>query len=86
MFKQMHEDLHWQRYTISEFSFAGYYGNHMVLQKAPKRSFIWGYADIAQDAVNVTLTGFDTVTTYTEYDSQIKRVVWRCLLPSVEGT
>ena len=26
------------------FKLASYYGDHMVLQRAPKRAVIWGYA------------------------------------------
>ena len=29
--------------TVREFSFASYYGDHMVLQKAPQRAIVWGY-------------------------------------------
>ena len=70
---------------FSEFTVANYYGNHMVLQKAPKRSLIWGYANGPDIAVNVTLTGFSTSTTYSQYDSTIKKFVWRTLLPAVTG-
>lgn len=27
----------------ADFSFASYYGDHMVLQKAPMKANIWGY-------------------------------------------
>ena len=34
----------------ADFSFASYYGDHMVLQKSPMRANIWGY--LRNDAVN----------------------------------
>lgn len=40
------------------FRFASYYGNHMVLQKAPERAVLWGYGPV--DAkVTVSLSGPD---------------------------
>ncbi|KAJ8400355.1 hypothetical protein AAFF_G00397380 [Aldrovandia affinis] len=30
--------------AFDEFRFASYYGDHMVLQKAPERAVLWGYA------------------------------------------
>ena len=31
--------------------FANVFGNHMVLQQAPKRASIWGYGEIGQKVV-----------------------------------
>jgi len=36
--------------------FASYYGDHMVLQKAPERAVVWGYGPEGEQ-VNVTLWG-----------------------------
>ena len=33
--------------------FANAFGNHMVLQQAPKRSSIWGYGEIGQEVVTI---------------------------------
>ena len=37
--------------------FASIFGDHMVLQRAPKRAIIWGYADIIGDSVTVLKNG-----------------------------
>ena len=42
-----------------KFSFASYYGDHMVLQGTPKKAVIWGYAPSgsAGKPVNVRVVG-----------------------------
>ncbi len=35
--------------------FASYYGDHMVLQKAPKRALVWGYGGHEHNSHAVTL-------------------------------
>ncbi|KAM6946328.1 sialate O-acetylesterase [Aplochiton taeniatus] len=40
----------------TKFRFASYYGDHMVLQKAPERAVLWGYGPVA-GKVTVTLSG-----------------------------
>lgn len=35
------------------FSFASYYGDHMVLQAAPRKAVIWGYAPDGSQGVTV---------------------------------
>ena len=44
-----------------KLSFASYYNDHMVLQQAPKRSVVWGYADItdASQTVSILLASND---------------------------
>ncbi|XP_033740503.1 sialate O-acetylesterase-like [Pecten maximus] len=37
------------------FSFAAYYGDHMVLQKAPQRAVIWGYSPYVYEMINVSM-------------------------------
>ena len=38
------------------FAFASYYGNHMVLQQAPQRAGLWGYASASLQGEVVTVT------------------------------
>ena len=45
-------------------SFASYYGNHMVLQQAPKRAQIWGYAKNSQIGQSVNLQVNHTSNSY----------------------
>ncbi|KAI1893450.1 hypothetical protein AGOR_G00123850 [Albula goreensis] len=33
----------WNAHALDEFRFASYYGDHMVLQKAPERAVLWGF-------------------------------------------
>ena len=35
--------------------FANYYQDHMVLQRAPQRSIVWGYADTANTPISLTM-------------------------------
>ena len=37
--------------SASVFRFANVYGDHMVLQQAPKRAIIWGYGEVGQEVV-----------------------------------
>lgn len=39
-----------------KFRFASYYGDHMVLQKAPERAVLWGYGPDDSE-VTVSLSG-----------------------------
>ena len=36
---------------------ANIFGDHMVLQKAPRRAILWGYADVIRDTVTVLKNG-----------------------------
>ncbi|XP_060078693.1 sialate O-acetylesterase-like [Ylistrum balloti] len=40
-----------------QLSFASYYGHHMVLQRAPQRAIVWGYASQPQGSVTLNVTG-----------------------------
>ncbi len=42
--------------SSGKLSFASYYGDHMVLQKAPKRSLVWGYGSQEHIDKEVELT------------------------------
>ena len=46
------------------FRFANYYGDHMVLQRAPEQANVWGYVDGCK-AVVVTFNGANTTATIT---------------------
>ncbi|XP_033741701.1 sialate O-acetylesterase-like [Pecten maximus] len=43
-----------------KLSFASYYGDHMVLQRAPQRAVVWGYASRLFGSVTLTVTGAGT--------------------------
>jgi len=47
---------------VDGFALAKYYGSYMVLQRAPARPRIWGYADNIGDTVEVAIVGRETVT------------------------
>jgi hypothetical protein len=34
-----------------------YYSDHMVLQRAPARAILWGYADVIGDTVKIVMNG-----------------------------
>lgn len=38
------------------FSFANYYGDHMVLQKSPSQANVWGWAKVSDIGSEVTIT------------------------------
>ncbi|XP_063403927.1 sialate O-acetylesterase-like [Mytilus trossulus] len=63
------------------FSFAAYYGDNMVLQKAPQAATVWGYGEhVGSDVV---VTGFDheaVTTTVTEQNT------WSVKLPPIKDT
>ncbi|ELT89020.1 hypothetical protein CAPTEDRAFT_219955 [Capitella teleta] len=42
--------------TTYDFRYAMYYGNHMVLQRAPNRASVWGYGPVLDDNTTVRLT------------------------------
>ena len=42
--------------SVSGFRFANIFGNHMVLQQAPKRATVWGFGEIGQEVL-VTFAG-----------------------------
>lgn len=43
-------------FTGDEFRFASYYGEHMVLQRAPEKAVVWGYGTTG-DVVQISLAG-----------------------------
>lgn len=57
----------------------------MVLQKAPRSSQIWGYADKADDIVTIQVGSQEAVHTTTYMDETIGRTVWKAMLPPQSG-
>ena len=59
-------------FSGSGLGFASYYGDHMVLQQAPKRAQIWGYANLTDVGKSVSLEVTDTVKSNHEmYSSKV---------------
>ena len=60
----------------ARFGLAKYYASSMVLQRAPAKPRIWGYADMTGNVVAVTISGLQTVvanaTDGTFHDPQTK--------------
>ena len=53
-------------------AFASYYGDHMVLQQAPKRAQIWGYANLTDVGKSIILEVTDTEKSYHKmYSSKV---------------
>ena len=52
-------------YTGENFAFAGTFGDHMVLQRAPARARVWGYGFNVGDTVTVSLDGGAAIETTT---------------------
>ncbi|XP_060779355.1 sialate O-acetylesterase isoform X1 [Neoarius graeffei] len=64
-----------------EFRFASYYGEHMVLQKAPEKAVLWGYGTTGAD-VQISLAG--------PQNEQVKSVpvldgIWKAILDPVQA-
>ncbi|KAK3097695.1 hypothetical protein FSP39_012205 [Pinctada imbricata] len=64
-----------------EIVFASYYGDHMVLQRAPQRANVWGY--LRDVRANVTLTLRDKKYLADTYISPVGVPVWRAILDPV---
>ncbi|XP_063061145.1 sialate O-acetylesterase isoform X2 [Engraulis encrasicolus] len=65
----------------NDFRFASYYGDHMVLQKAPERAVLWGYGT-ENSTVVVVLHGLSIAR---EYSSHVSEGVWRVMLGPVKA-
>ncbi|KAG7333024.1 hypothetical protein KOW79_003159 [Hemibagrus wyckioides] len=64
-----------------EFRFASYYGEHMVLQKAPEEAVVWGYGTTGAE-VQISLAG--------QQSEQVKSVsvlngIWKVILDPVQA-
>lgn len=67
-------------HASEDFRFASYYGDHMVLQKAPERAVLWGYGPDA-DTISVSLTGpFYQAQAVTVYNG-----TWKVTLDPIEA-
>ncbi|XP_071113687.1 sialate O-acetylesterase-like isoform X1 [Haliotis cracherodii] len=62
-------------------SFASYYGDHMVLQKAPKRANIWGYASRVSEIVRISLDATPLGTARSRMGPSPGTNVWSFQLP-----
>jgi len=57
---------------VYEFHFARYYGNHMVLQRAPSRAVIWGYGPVLRDNTSVEVTVDNNLTHRLVYHTTVR--------------
>ncbi|OWF52495.1 Sialate O-acetylesterase [Mizuhopecten yessoensis] len=67
------------QHSNKNFKFAAYYGDHMVLQRAPKQAVVWGYHPFTYVYVGVT------VGNSTQYGLVNTQGVWSVILDPVEG-
>ncbi|XP_064159862.1 sialate O-acetylesterase-like [Anguilla rostrata] len=68
--------------SAAEFSFASYYGDHMVLQKAPERAVLWGYGANGSKVI-VSLEGEQG--SRAEQAVYVQNGVWRATLDPVKA-
>ncbi|XP_060553645.1 sialate O-acetylesterase-like isoform X2 [Ruditapes philippinarum] len=60
-----------------------YYGNHMVLQRAPARAILWGYADVIGDTVSVLMNDVKIAETTVRKSTKNGTVgIWKVKLPA----
>ena len=74
---------------IMEVSFAASYGSHMVLQQAPARASVWGFAPSDVTAVSVALAGGSG--SHKPMQASLQRfnssaLTWSLLLPAIAAT
>jgi sialate O-acetylesterase len=65
-----------------DFQFASYYGDHMVLQRAPSEAVVWGYATEAGDEVVVEMD--DQVISTNAFEGPFGNVIWQLHLEPME--
>lgn len=63
------------------FKFAAYYGDHMVLQKAPRSAVVWGYHPFTYVFVGVTVGN----STKAQYGLVNIHGIWSVILDPVDG-
>lgn len=63
------------------FTFASYYGDHMVLQRGPKQAIIWGYGPTPGSNVTVMLSGETPISVKVD-----KGNTWKVKLAAVTDT
>ncbi|XP_053396074.1 sialate O-acetylesterase-like [Mercenaria mercenaria] len=60
-----------------------YYSNHMVLQRAPARAILWGFADVIGDTVVVLKNGVQVEETTVQKSSSNGTIgIWKLKLPA----
>ncbi|XP_063291972.1 sialate O-acetylesterase [Pelobates fuscus] len=67
----------------SSFRFASYYGDHMVLQKAPSKAVIWGYGEVGATVTVSLYKDLDTVTKKSVFINE-PEAVWRVVLDPID--
>lgn len=70
-----------------EFAFASYFGDNMVLQRAPQRAIIWGYGPLTNENATLLLTiegTTDLPSNTIEYRTTVKNtaigMIWKIVL------
>jgi len=57
---------------VYEFDFAHYYGDHMVLQRAPSRAVVWGYGPLIGVNTSVSVTVDNNSTRRLVYHTTVR--------------
>lgn len=65
--------------------FANTYGDHMVLQAAPKRAIVWGFCG-PKDSVIVQVDKMASVTATISHPSNVSYAIWKALLLPVKAS
>ncbi|CAH1799415.1 unnamed protein product, partial [Owenia fusiformis] len=76
--------LYYKPNPVVPFSFASFYNDHMVLQKGPKQSIIWGYHQARY--VGITLKVSNHVKIYSTMTTRgpfIDRFIWKIVLDPI---
>ena len=60
-------------------TFAGSFGSHMVLQRAPQRAVLWGFTDSSGGAVSIALGTMVVLASLRPYNASA--LTWRAVLP-----
>lgn len=70
-----------------ELSMASYYGDHMVLQRAPRAAVLWGYADTLGEGVRVRVgrNASWEVAGWVVHHAGLGRNVWTVRLLPMSG-
>jgi sialate O-acetylesterase len=58
--------------------FANYYQDHMVLQRAPERSIVWGYSDDFDTPITLSMNNnvYQTMSSSTSYADSMDASIW----------
>ena len=60
-------------------TFAGSFGSHMVLQRAPQRAVLWGFTDASGGAISIALGTLTVLASLHPYNASA--LTWRAVLP-----